>query len=143
MNRSLTIPGCVAFVFVIRLAAATCYAGEQPPNILFIFADDQCFETIHALGNDEIETPNLDRLARAGGDFHARLQHGCLARSGLRGQSHDAEHRPVLVAAQRQMKPPLKEGRLPVVLVATSQRRWVRDLHDGQMARQGRRAESV
>ena len=51
------------------LAAATCYAGEQPPNILFIFADDQCFETIHALGNDEIETPNLDRLARSGVTF--------------------------------------------------------------------------
>ncbi len=69
MNRSLTIPGFVVLVAVFVLAASACYAGEQPPNILFIFADDQCFETIHALGNDEIETPNLDRLARAGVTF--------------------------------------------------------------------------
>ena len=52
MNRSLTIPGFVVLVAVFVLAASACYAGEQPPNILFIFADDQCFETIHALGNE-------------------------------------------------------------------------------------------
>ncbi len=39
------------------------------PNIVFIFADDQCFSTIHALGADEIETPNLDALARRGTTF--------------------------------------------------------------------------
>ncbi|QEG42922.1 sulfatase-like hydrolase/transferase [Roseimaritima ulvae] len=44
-------------------------AADEPPNILFIFADDQCFETIHACGNDEIQTPNLDRLARRGTRF--------------------------------------------------------------------------
>jgi choline-sulfatase len=35
----------------------------------FLFADDQCHETIHALGNAKIETPNLDRLAKAGTVF--------------------------------------------------------------------------
>ena len=44
-------------------------ADDPRPNILFIFADDMCFEAIHALGNDEIETPNLDRLARTGVTF--------------------------------------------------------------------------
>ncbi len=39
------------------------------PNIVFIFADDQCFDTINALGNKEIQTPNLDRLARRGTTF--------------------------------------------------------------------------
>lgn len=43
--------------------------ADQPPNILFVFADDQCFSTVAALGNDEIETPNLDRLARRGTTF--------------------------------------------------------------------------
>lgn len=28
-------------------------------NILFIFTDDQRFDTLSALGNSEIETPNL------------------------------------------------------------------------------------
>lgn len=44
-------------------------ADDAKPNIVFIFADDQCFETIAALGNEEIETPNLDRLARRGTTF--------------------------------------------------------------------------
>ncbi|MEN8226230.1 MAG: sulfatase-like hydrolase/transferase [Bacteroidota bacterium] len=44
---------------------------EQPekPNIIFIFADDQSYETIHALGNDEIITPNLDKLSEEGLTF--------------------------------------------------------------------------
>ena len=43
-------------------------AGDRP-NLVFIFADDQCFETLGSLNNDEIETPNLDRLARRGTTF--------------------------------------------------------------------------
>ena len=40
--------------------------AADKPNILFIFADDQTYESIHALGNEEIETPNLDSLVRSG-----------------------------------------------------------------------------
>ncbi|MHC4693811.1 MAG: sulfatase-like hydrolase/transferase [Planctomycetota bacterium] len=48
---------------------------KDKPNILFIFADDQCFETLRSLGNDEIHTPNLDRLVREGVTFtHAYNQ---------------------------------------------------------------------
>lgn len=32
----------------------------KKPNILFIVTDDQRFDTIHALGNNEIITLNLD-----------------------------------------------------------------------------------
>ena len=39
------------------------------PNILFIVTDDQRFDTIRALGNGEIHTPNLDRLVRRGTSF--------------------------------------------------------------------------
>jgi arylsulfatase A-like enzyme len=42
---------------------------EKQPNILFIFSDDQCYSTIHALGNSEIHTPNLDRLTSQGVTF--------------------------------------------------------------------------
>jgi len=38
------------------------------PNILLIFADDQRWDTICALGNPEIRTPQLDRLVERG--FH-------------------------------------------------------------------------
>lgn len=41
----------------------------EKPNVLFILADDQRFDTIHALGNEEIQTPNLDRLAAEGTAF--------------------------------------------------------------------------
>ncbi len=39
------------------------------PNIVFIFADDQTYTALHALGNEEIETPNLDRLVKDGTTF--------------------------------------------------------------------------
>lgn len=39
------------------------------PNVLFIVTDDQRFDTIHALGNGEIITPNLDKLAERGMSF--------------------------------------------------------------------------
>lgn len=42
---------------------------DPKPNILFIFADDQCFSAINALGNKEILTPNLDMLVREGTTF--------------------------------------------------------------------------
>ncbi len=43
-------------------------AGEQP-NILFLFSDDQRTDTIGALGNRHISTPNLDRLVKEGTTF--------------------------------------------------------------------------
>lgn len=39
------------------------------PNILHIFVDQQRFDTIGALGNPIIKTPNLDRLCRSGVAF--------------------------------------------------------------------------
>jgi len=41
-------------------------AGEDRPNIVFLFADDQRVDTIAAHGNSNIQTPNLDRLTREG-----------------------------------------------------------------------------
>ena len=36
----------------------------KKPNILFLLTDDQRFNTIHELGNEEILTPNLDELVK-------------------------------------------------------------------------------
>jgi arylsulfatase A-like enzyme len=41
----------------------------QHPNILFFLTDDQRFDTIHALGNTYIHTPNLDWLVKHGAAF--------------------------------------------------------------------------
>lgn len=43
--------------------------GAPKPNVLFLFADDQCFETIHSLGHPVVKTPNLDRLVKGGTTF--------------------------------------------------------------------------
>jgi arylsulfatase A-like enzyme len=76
---------CLSYVSLVLLGSSAAYgqAGEpvasvvapegspaeavsSRPNILFLFADDQCWETLGVLGQTDIETPNLDRLARRG-----------------------------------------------------------------------------
>ena len=56
------------YCFIAFLFSLSGFAAEKP-NILFIFADDQCYETIAALGYTDIDTPNLDRLANQGTAF--------------------------------------------------------------------------
>ncbi|MDF1862695.1 MAG: sulfatase-like hydrolase/transferase [Verrucomicrobiales bacterium] len=56
------------FVILCLLGIFPAVSAEKP-NILFLFADDQCFETIGALGLTDIETPNLDRLVEGGTTF--------------------------------------------------------------------------
>ncbi|OYV00194.1 MAG: hypothetical protein CFE26_24360, partial [Verrucomicrobiales bacterium VVV1] len=53
----------LALAFLLQPAVA------RPPNILLIVSDDQRPDTIHALGNALIETPNLDRLVARGTSF--------------------------------------------------------------------------
>jgi arylsulfatase A-like enzyme len=55
------LPALLAFTLAVR-------AGERP-NVLFLFTDDQRFDTIHALGNDRIRTPHIDRLVKDGVSF--------------------------------------------------------------------------
>jgi arylsulfatase A-like enzyme len=53
--------------------------GKKRPNILLLFSDDQRFDTIHALGNTAVKTPNLDRLAARGTTFtHAHIMGGTI-----------------------------------------------------------------
>jgi len=56
-------------LLVIGLTASLSQAAETAPNVLFLFTDDQRQDTIHAWGNPGIQTPNIDRLARAGTSF--------------------------------------------------------------------------
>lgn len=60
---------------LVILATGLSFGGSRVaaepaprPNVLFILSDDQRADTIAALGNPEIRTPNLDRLAERG--FH-------------------------------------------------------------------------
>ncbi len=51
---------------VLGFAAWNPLQAADGPNVVFLFADDQRADTIAALGNPIIRTPNLDRLARRG-----------------------------------------------------------------------------
>ncbi|MCC5835979.1 MAG: sulfatase-like hydrolase/transferase [Opitutales bacterium] len=51
------------------LFLTTALLASERPNFLFIFADDQSYEAIAAHGNEEVYTPNLDRLAESGVSF--------------------------------------------------------------------------
>jgi len=72
----LSLPGISAFTTLRSSSLRSTSAKKRnKPNILFIFADDQCFETLRSMGCDEIQTPNLDRLVRNGVTFtHAYNQ---------------------------------------------------------------------
>ncbi len=54
----------------LRAVAGADSAGSHArPNFLVVVTDDQRPDTIHALGNPLISTPNLDRLVRQGMTF--------------------------------------------------------------------------
>jgi len=54
---------------VILFSAAFGAPAAAKPNVLFLFTDDQRADTIAALGNPHIKTPNLDRLVKSGFAF--------------------------------------------------------------------------
>lgn len=62
---------------VFATSPATSEADGKRPNVLFLFSDDQRFDTIRALGNREIQTPNLDRLVHRGFTFTHAYCMGC------------------------------------------------------------------
>ena len=56
-------------IHLLLFAVGPFLHAAEKPNILFLLADDQCYETIAALGHTDIETPNLDRLVQRGTTF--------------------------------------------------------------------------
>jgi len=59
-------------LLVAAFLPAASRAADAPRhlNILFILSDDQRYDTIHALGNNEIKTPTLDKLVGRGFHFN-------------------------------------------------------------------------
>ncbi|HWA97122.1 MAG TPA: sulfatase-like hydrolase/transferase [Pirellulales bacterium] len=58
---------------VLAAIASWLEAADRPPNIVFLLADDLRADTIHALGNPRIRTPNLDRLVAEGTTFRRAI----------------------------------------------------------------------
>lgn len=57
------------FTFLPPLILTICTLAAEKANILFLFTDDQCYETIAAHGFLDIETPNMDKLVERGATF--------------------------------------------------------------------------
>jgi arylsulfatase A-like enzyme len=73
MPRPLSFPlALLCLVF----AGSTALAATRPPNILFLFADDQRADTIGAHGNTHIRTPRIDGLVRDGFSFRRHYTFG-------------------------------------------------------------------
>jgi arylsulfatase A-like enzyme len=56
---------------ILALPSGRAQAADavKKPNVLFLFSDDQRADTIAALGNEHIATPNLDRIVQQGTVF--------------------------------------------------------------------------
>ena len=68
-NRRSFLRTVAAGTATAALSARGLLAGRpntRRPNVLFLFTDDQREDTIGALGNPHIRTPNLDRLVENG-----------------------------------------------------------------------------
>ena len=94
---------CLAWALMRLISPCAAYGEQSPvdrPNFVVIITDNQRFDTIAALGNPVIKTPNLDRLVRGGTTFtravayplctpsRAEMLTGCSApRTGVLGFS--------------------------------------------------------
>lgn len=66
----------VAFFGFLFLSSCRDDKKPEKPNIILIFADDQCYQTVSALGNSEVITPNLDKLVEEGVTFESAFNMG-------------------------------------------------------------------
>jgi arylsulfatase A-like enzyme len=67
---SVTLVTLIMVVWSLHSAKAAQSSGSATkPNVLILFTDDQQSDTIHALGNPHIRTPNIDTLVRNGLSF--------------------------------------------------------------------------
>ncbi|MEC3907223.1 sulfatase-like hydrolase/transferase [Tamlana sp. 2201CG12-4] len=66
----------MAFLMVSCKSITKAENNIEKPNIVFIYTDDQTYETIRALGNSEIQTPNMDKLVNEGTTFTTAFNMG-------------------------------------------------------------------
>src|SRR2546421_5483091 len=64
-HKALFFSAAAAWL-VLQLPSIHADDSDKKPNVIFLFADDQRADTIGALGNPHIKTPNLDQLVRSG-----------------------------------------------------------------------------
>ena len=61
--KKLIIVGLIASLFF------SCKSEVEKPNFIFIYTDDQRFDTVGLIGDNQVITPNLDKLVKNGAVF--------------------------------------------------------------------------
>ncbi|TWT70072.1 sulfatase family protein [Crateriforma conspicua] len=95
---------CNALSFSLVVIGALAVAADpskpanasEPPNVVFIFADDLGWGDLSCYGQSRIKTPNLDRLARQGTLFTQFYVAGSVcspSRTGIMTGQNPARHR--------------------------------------------------
>jgi len=59
----------VFYFSLLVLLIFGCDKTIKKPNFVFIYTDDQRFDTVGLIGNNEVKTPHLDDLAKNGAVF--------------------------------------------------------------------------
>ena len=57
-------------LYLLSFSCSFAFLQGKGPNIVFIFADDWGWGDLGCHGHPYLETPNIDRLAKEGTDFH-------------------------------------------------------------------------
>jgi arylsulfatase A len=53
-------------LFLALTLSSVCPSAERVPNVVLIMADDLGWKDLHCYGNENVDTPNIDRLAKQG-----------------------------------------------------------------------------
>src|SRR6478736_4839428 len=61
--RSTIFKNILLFFFTFFIIASK---GQECPNLIFIFIDDMGYSDLGCFGNKEMQTPNIDRIAKEG-----------------------------------------------------------------------------
>ncbi len=67
--RKKVLPVGLVAMAALLLSFAPVHKAPEKPNFVFFFADDLTYRALHYMGNDQVKTPNLDRLAARGTNF--------------------------------------------------------------------------
>jgi uncharacterized sulfatase len=81
--RNFTSNACVFIAILLAGIIRPSFGDDSPPNIVMIISDDQTWTDYGFMGNDDIQTPNLDRLAKRSAVFRRGYVPTALCRPSL------------------------------------------------------------